>query len=146
MLKLALWFLKRRFLTFVNVFSLFPNYLPVKKGWAFNLNKLKSPSPKDALRQIWLKFAQWFWRRRFLNFVNVFSLSLFSLLGKGRAPSFEQGWILFTQDWLKFAQCFLRRRQKCEKFTKTTSTMMMISVQNQHHDIIIHVALSKCIY
>ena len=23
--------------------------------------------------QVWLKMVQWFWRRRFLNFVNVFS-------------------------------------------------------------------------
>ena len=26
--------------------------------------KLESPSPKDALYQVWLKLAQWFWRRR----------------------------------------------------------------------------------
>mgnify|MGYP003685852939 CR=1 FL=1 len=41
-----------------------------------HLNKLESPSPKDALCQVRLKLAQWFWRRRFLNFVNVF-FSLF---------------------------------------------------------------------
>ena len=73
-LKLAHWFWRRRFFNFVNVFSLFPNYLPLKKGGALHLNKLESPSPKDALRQVGLKLAQWFWRRRFLNFVNVFSL------------------------------------------------------------------------
>ena len=27
------------------------------------LNKLESPSPNDALCQMWLKMAQWFWRR-----------------------------------------------------------------------------------
>ena len=26
--------------------------------------KLESPSPKDALCQVWLKLAQWFWRMR----------------------------------------------------------------------------------
>ena len=31
-----------------------------------------SPSPKDALCKVWLKLVQWFVRRRFLNFVNVF--------------------------------------------------------------------------
>ena len=31
---------------------------------ARHLNKLESPSPKDALCQVWLKLAQWFWRRR----------------------------------------------------------------------------------
>ena len=36
-----------------------------------HLNKLKFPSPKDALNQIWLKLAQQFWRR-YLKFVNVF--------------------------------------------------------------------------
>ena len=39
-----------------------------------HLKKLESPSPKDALCQVWLKLAQWFWRRRFYNLVNVFSL------------------------------------------------------------------------
>ena len=38
------------------------------------LKKLESPSPKDALCQYCLKLAQWFWRIRFLNFDNVFSL------------------------------------------------------------------------
>ena len=40
------------------------------------LKKLESPSPKDALCQVWLKLAQWFWRRGFYNFVNVFLLFL----------------------------------------------------------------------
>ena len=39
-----------------------------------HLKKLEPPSPKDALCQVWLKLAQWFWRRRFLNFVNVISI------------------------------------------------------------------------
>ena len=30
-----------------------------------HLNKLKSPSPKDALCQDWFKLAQWFWSRIF---------------------------------------------------------------------------------
>ena len=61
------------FFNFVNVFSLFRYYLPLEKGGTHHLNKLESPSPKDALCQVWLKLAQWFWRRRFLNFNNVFS-------------------------------------------------------------------------
>ena len=51
------------FLSFVNLFSLFLNYLPLEKGGALHLNKLESPSPKDALCQVWLNLAQWFWRR-----------------------------------------------------------------------------------
>ena len=31
---------------------------------ALHFNKLESPSPKDALCQVWLKLAQWFWKRR----------------------------------------------------------------------------------
>ena len=46
----------------------------MEKGRALHLNKLESPSPKDTLCQVWLKLAQWFWRRRFFYFVNVFSL------------------------------------------------------------------------
>ena len=37
---------------------------PFEKGVALHLNKLKPPSPKDALCQVWLKLAQWFWRRK----------------------------------------------------------------------------------
>ena len=56
-LKLAQWFWRRRFLNFVNVFSLIRNYLPLEKGGALHLNKLESPSPKDALCQVGLKLA-----------------------------------------------------------------------------------------
>ena len=73
-LKLAQWFLRRRFLKFVNVFSLFPYYLNLEKGVALHLNKIEFPSPNYALCQVWLKLAQWFLRRRFLKFVNVFLL------------------------------------------------------------------------
>ena len=60
----------------------------------FHLKKLESPSPKDALCQDWLKLAQWFWRREFFNFVNVFSLFRYDPpLRKGQGPSFEQTWI-----------------------------------------------------
>ena len=68
-LNLTQRFWRRRFLNFVNVFSLFRNYLPLEKSMALHLNKFESPSPNDALCQVWLKLVQWFWRRRFLNFV-----------------------------------------------------------------------------
>ena len=38
-----------------------------------SLNKIESHSPKYAV-SIWLKLAQWFWRRKFFNFFSVFSL------------------------------------------------------------------------
>ena len=55
---------KKIFLNFVNLISLFHNYLHLKKGGALHINKLEFPLPKDALCQVWLKLAQWFWRRR----------------------------------------------------------------------------------
>ena len=70
-LNLVHYFLKR-FSNFVNVFSLFRYDLPLEKIGDLYLNKLESPSLKVALCQVWLKLAQWFLRRRFLNF--VFSL------------------------------------------------------------------------
>jgi hypothetical protein len=36
-------------------------------GNPLHLNKLKSPTPKDDLCQVYLKLAQWFWRRKFTN-------------------------------------------------------------------------------
>ena len=44
-------------------FGYFCNYLPLEKGRILHLNKLESPLLKDALCQVWLKLAQWFWRR-----------------------------------------------------------------------------------
>ena len=51
---------KKRYFNFVHVFSLFRYYLHVEKGGAPHLNKLESPTPKDALCQVELKLAQWF--------------------------------------------------------------------------------------
>ena len=38
-------------------FSLFRYYLPLEKAGALHLNKLDSPSPKDAFCQVCLKFG-----------------------------------------------------------------------------------------
>ena len=76
-LKMAQWFWKR-FLSFINVFTLFRNYmyLPLERGGALHLNKPESPSPKNALCQVWLKLAQWFWRRKFFKLCQcVFAIS-----------------------------------------------------------------------
>ena len=50
------------FLIFVNVFSLFRNYLPLEKSVNLHLIKLKPPSPRMLCAK--LKLAQWFWRGR----------------------------------------------------------------------------------
>ena len=104
------------FLNFLNVFSLFRNYLPLEKGRALHLNKLESPSPKDALCQVWFQLAQWFWRRRFFKFINVFGLFRNYLplergvavhLKKLKSPSPKNA---LCQVWLKLTHCFWRRR------------------------------------
>ena len=56
-LRLAKRFWRRRFLNFINAFSLFHNYLPLEKCGALHLNKLQFPSPKDTLCQVWLKLV-----------------------------------------------------------------------------------------
>ena len=116
-LQLAQLFWRRRFLNFVKIFLLFRNYLPLEKGRAFYLKKLESPLPKGALCQVWLKLAQWFWRRRFLNFVNVLVFGYFVIisplkkggplhLNKLESPSPKDAG---CQIWLKLAQWFWRR-------------------------------------
>ena len=50
---------------------------PFKKGMTLHLNKIDSPSPKNALWEVWLKLARWFLRRGTLNCVNI-CLSLFN--------------------------------------------------------------------
>ena len=49
--------LEKIFLNFINVFSLFRNYLPLQKGGTLHLNNLESILPKDALYKVWLKLA-----------------------------------------------------------------------------------------
>ena len=115
-LKLAQWFWRRRFFFyFVNVFSVFRNYLSLEKGGVLHLNKLELPSPKDAICQVWLKLAQWFWSKRFLNLVNVVSLFHNYLplekggalyLNKLESPLPKN---VFCQVYLKLAQWFWRR-------------------------------------
>ena len=71
---------KEWFLFWTNLNPLHPRIHCAKFGWIWS-----SGSPKDALCQVWLKLAQWFWRG-FLNFFTVFGLFHNYLpLEKGRA-------------------------------------------------------------
>jgi hypothetical protein len=63
---LACWF-RRRFLKILCVFLLFCYYLPLERGYPLPLKTLESSPSKDNLCQVWLKLAEWFWRKRFLN-------------------------------------------------------------------------------
>ena len=66
--------------------------------WFFIWKNLNPLHPKIQMYLV-LKLVQWFQRKRFLRFVNVFSLSP---LGKGHGPSFEKTWIPFTK------RCFVQ--------------------------------------
>ena len=68
-------------------------YLLYKNRMILQLNKLESPSIKNALWQFWLKLTQWFLRR----FVNVFCYFVIISPWKRAGPSLEQTWIQFTQ-------------------------------------------------
>ena len=52
-------------------------------GGGLHLNKLEYSSPKDALCQVWLKLAHWFWRK-FLILSMYFRYFIIISLGKGQ--------------------------------------------------------------
>ena len=106
---------KKMFLNFDNVlnFLIFRKYHLLEKGWVLHLNKLVSPSPKDALCQIYLKLVQWF-------LINFFFVKV-CLLYLNHLPM-EKGWALhfiklesplpkdaLFKVWLKLTQWFWRR-------------------------------------
>ena len=99
-----------------NVFSIFHSYLPLEKGRAFHLFKLESPSPKNALHQVWFKLAQWFLRRRsFIIRQCIFTfhyylpleINVASHLNKLESPLPK---ITLCQVWLKLIFWFWRRK------------------------------------
>ena len=57
LVEIGLVVLEKKIFNFLNVYFLFRNYLPLEKGRALHLNKLESPSAKDALFQVWLRLA-----------------------------------------------------------------------------------------
>jgi hypothetical protein len=63
LIEFGLLVLEEKIFKIFSVFLLFCYYLPLEKGVPLHLNKLDSPPPKDDFCQIWLKLAQWFWRR-----------------------------------------------------------------------------------
>jgi hypothetical protein len=38
-------------------------FFSLGKDFAIHLNRLETASSKDNLYQVWLKLAQWFWRK-----------------------------------------------------------------------------------
>ena len=72
-LKSVQWFWRRRFFNFVDVFTLFRNYLPSEKGGALHLNNLESPLAKDAVPCL-VEIGPVILEKRFFNFVDGFTL------------------------------------------------------------------------
>ena len=104
-----------------DIILLFRYYLPLENGMTLYLDKLESPLPKDALCQVWLKLAQWFWRR-FFNIFNIILLFHYYLplekgvalyLNKLESPPPKDA---LCQIRLKLAQWLWRRRWKCEVY------------------------------
>ena len=68
-------------------------YPPLVKGnQVLHLNKLESPSPKDALSlwHVFLRYAQWYRGRRFITFVHEFPLFRYYLPWEEAGPSYEE--------------------------------------------------------
>ena len=74
--------LDKKIFTFLHTWYIFVFLLfsPFRKGHSpetLYLNKLESTSCKDNLYQVWLAWAQWFWRRWFFVVFNNIIISLF---------------------------------------------------------------------
>ena len=82
---------------------------------ALHLNLIESPLSMDALCQVWMKLAQWLWRR-FLNIFNIILHFCYYLsLEKGVAFQLNKIESPLPKDilchvWMKLAKRFWRRR------------------------------------
>ena len=74
-------------------FHFFVIVSPWKRVEPFILKKIESPSPKDALCQVWLKLAQWFCRRRW-------KCKKFTTTNTTITKTMENWQILFRKDLL----------------------------------------------
>ena len=74
---------KKFSIMYFNYFAIISTF---RRAWPFIWKKLESSSPKNALCQVWLKMAQWFWRWRFFKSSQcIFAISKLSPLEKGVA-------------------------------------------------------------
>ena len=96
-------------------FCYFIIFFPLEKNGALHLNKLEFHSPKDALSQVCLKLAQWFWRRGFFKillkyihyFAVIFPWKIEQLNKESSSPNNAlcQVWLKLAQ-WLNFINVF----------------------------------------
>ena len=77
------------FQNFINIFSLFHNYLPLKRAESFIWINLKSLYPRMLCANLF-EICPVVWRKRFFKFVNVLlQFCIHFPLEKGQCPSFE---------------------------------------------------------
>ena len=114
--------LNKKNLKYFNIILIFCYYLPLEKGMALNLKKTWIPFIQGCFEPNWMKLAQWFWRRRFLNIFNLILLFLYYLplekgaalhLNKLESPPPKNA---LCPVWLILAQWIWRRSRKLEKF------------------------------
>ena len=105
------------------------------RGPSFERTTCNIPFTKDDLCQVWLKLAQWFWRRRLMYFRNFLIICPWKKKGGGgfnwtnlNLNPFHPRMHCMCRVWLKFVQWFWRRRWKCEKFTTTTTTITTTTI------------------
>ena len=110
----------RWFLNFGKIFSLLS---PLGKGHGPSFEQTWFPITQGCFVPSLVEIGSVVLKKKILKVGQcIFAISLLSPLGNGQGPSFEQTWILITEDtlcqvWFKLAQWFSRRRWKCEKFT-----------------------------
>ena len=112
-------------------------------------NKVEIHLPKDALCYVWLKLAQWFWRKRFSESCQfIFTIFQLSPLGKGYDRSFEETAPkneLFPV-WFKLAQ-WLWRIRWCDKFTDRRSIdQKSILALSDHISLILNRNIIKIVH
>ena len=114
---------KKIFFNFINVFSLFRNYLPLEKGRALYLNKTLIPFTQGWFEPVEIGSVV-LEKENFWNFVNVFlPFCNYLPLKKSRVLDFNKLESLHPRMLCaKLAQWFWRRRWKFEKFTTTPTT------------------------
>ena len=77
----------------ITLFKTRKNYYQLyENSMVLHLNKLESLSPKYALRQVWLKLAQWSWRRGFLISSMFFRFFVIISSWKRTGPFIWRNW------------------------------------------------------
>ena len=78
-------------------------------------NKIESPSPKDALWQVWLKLVQWFLKRVFLKMLSMYFSCFVYISPWNRTGALHLNKLeslspkdALCQVWLNLVQWFLR--------------------------------------